>query len=113
MTGLTIRKHVNPPTKRVERQVKLASLTPGQHFRFVDSMSFDEVMAHPEKEAFLFQVLNTQPKETGRTSVKSVDGQFVGKKDDDRMVIVHEVVMSFKEAETVDVPQPGDDSERQ
>lgn len=89
------------PADKCEQQTKLGNVRPGEVFRF-PHFSFEEALAG-ENGAGFYQVIDIQPKKTGRVTVVSVDGKSVLEKDDDRYVVVHPSKLEIGGATLVDV----------
>lgn len=87
------------PSGKTEKQTKLGDVKPGQVFRF-PSVTFEQALAGEEGAGF-YQVIDTQPKKTGRVTIVSSDGRSVQEKDDDHKVIVHPSTLEVGEAELV------------
>lgn len=87
------------PSGKTEKQTKLGDVKPGDIFRF-PSVSFEQALAGEEGVEF-YQVIEIQPKKTGRVTIVSIDGKSVKEKDDDHKVVVHPSKMEIGEAELV------------
>ena len=87
------------PSGKTEKQTKLGEVKPGTFFRFPSS-TFEQALAGDEGAGF-YQVINTQPKKTGRVTIVSSDGESIQEKDDDHLVIVHPATIQISEAELV------------
>ncbi len=87
------------PSGKTEKQTKLGDVKPGEFFRF-SSVTFEQALAGEEGAGF-YQVINTQPKKTGRVTIVSSDAMSVLEKDDDHKVVVHPSRLVIDEAELV------------
>jgi len=87
------------PSGKTEKQTKLGDVKPGEYFRF-PSVTFEQALAGEEGAGF-YQVIETQPKKTGRVTIVSSDGKSVQEKDDDHKVVVHPSKLEIGEAELV------------
>ncbi len=87
------------PSGKMEKRTKLKDVGAGNVFRFA-FVSFEQALAGEEGAGF-WQVVDTQPKKTGRVTIVSTDCKSLQEKDDDHEVIVHPAKLEVGEAELV------------
>lgn len=84
---------------KTEKKLKLSELQHGEVFR-LPNVSFEKAL-NKEDGALFYMKAKTQPEKTGRVTIVSLYDGVILERDDDHMVIRHEVKMLFSEAEEV------------